>query len=142
MVAAPHGSWSLEPKWLRDPCGAATMFRTGLRSSEKIMFRNIAREWRMKYAEGGLTGGAVAVDKLFKEKFLADVNASTQHSVTVTRMVCGGCNDYKLIMSLPAEEFKKWDAKGFAPEKEFVEAVKAVPGITQVEQQTLTYETL
>ena len=54
----PWRRWPAGARRLQDPCCAATMFRTGLRSSEKIMFRNIAREWR---AHSGTVSSASAV---------------------------------------------------------------------------------
>ena len=35
-------------------------------------------------------------------------------------------------------DFGPWEEKGFAPEAEFLEKIKAIPGISVVETQTIT----
>ena len=57
---------------------------------------------------------------------------------SVQRVVCGGCHDFKVIVSLPAEKFGPWSEKGFEPESKFLEAVKKIPGVSVVETQTYT----
>merc|ERR1719362_398535 len=105
-------------------------------SEEKIAFNHVAREWRMKYSEGGLTGGAVTVDKVLKDT-LAKVKA-VEGVVSVQRVVCGACNDFKVLTKVKAANFGDWAEKDFAPEAEFLEACKKVPGVTNVETQTIT----
>ena len=56
----------------------------------------------------------------------------------VQRVVCGGCLDFKIITSLDAENFGKWEAAKFAPEETFLAKLKAIDGITAVETQTFT----
>ena len=76
-------------------------------SEEKVQFEHIAREWRMKYSENGLKGGAVEQDKLFKSKYLAQVKA-LEGFKSVDRVVCGGCNDFKLVVKLNKPGWEKW----------------------------------
>jgi len=38
----------------------------------------------------------------------------------------------------PLDDFGPWEEKGFAPESAFLEKIKAIDGITQVETQTIT----
>ena len=54
------------------------------------------------------------------------------------RVVCGGCLDFKVVTALDAESFGEWEGAGFAPEAAFLEAAKAIPGVTTVETQTYT----
>jgi hypothetical protein len=35
-------------------------------------------------------------------------------SAKVQRVVCGGCGDFKVIISQPAADHKEWGAKGYA----------------------------
>ena len=35
-------------------------------------------------------------------------------------------------------DFGPWEEKGFAPEAEFLEKLKAIDGVSQVETQTIT----
>ena len=56
--------------------------------------------------------------------------------------MCGGCADFKIIVNAPAADHDAWQAQQYAPEAEFLEKLKAVPGIKTVETQTFTMETL
>jgi len=107
----------------------------------QIEFGHIAREWRMKYEENGLKGGAVELDKLFKEKYLPDIK-KIDGLVSVQRAVCGGCNDFKLVIKLKKDKFGDWEASKFAPEEAFLEDAKKIAGITGIETQPYTFEAL
>ena len=39
---------------------------------------------------------------------------------------------------VPLDDFGPWEEKGFAPEGEFLEKLKAIDGVSQVETQTIT----
>lgn len=54
------------------------------------------------------------------------------------RIVCGGCLDFKIIVSLPIDRFKAWESTGFAPEKSVLAELAAIEGINQIETQTYT----
>jgi hypothetical protein len=56
----------------------------------------------------------------------------------VERVVCGGCLDFKVVTTLPAEKFGAWEEKGFAPETDFIAKLEGIDGITMVETQTYT----
>ena len=62
--------------------------------------------------------------------------------VSVQRVVCGGCLDFKVITKLKVgdEFFGKWESAKFEPETKFLEEVKKIDGITNVETQTFTLE--
>lgn len=60
--------------------------------------------------------------------------------VSVQRIVCGGCHDFKIIAKLNAEKFGAFEASGHGPEAGFLEKLRAVPGVTDVETQTYTIE--
>ena len=57
---------------------------------------------------------------------------------SVQRIVCGGCLDYKVVVAVGASDFGSWEAKKFAPEEQFLNAVKAINGVSTVETQTYT----
>ena len=56
----------------------------------------------------------------------------------VQRIVCGGCLDFKIITSLDAAKWGDFESGGHGPEAEFLEKLKAIDGITEVETQTYT----
>ena len=58
--------------------------------------------------------------------------------VTVNRLVCGSCLDFKLQVTVPLEDYGKWEGDGHPPESTFLERIKAIDGISMVETQTIT----
>merc|ERR1719464_267468 len=60
----------------------------------------------------------------------------------VQRIICTDCHDFKIITKLPIESFKEWEARGFAPEEKFLAGLKAIDGVSSVETQTYTLETI
>ena len=56
--------------------------------------------------------------------------------VNVQRIVCGGCHDLKLIISFKADKFGKLEEADL--ETAFLDAWKAIPGISTVETQSFT----
>mmetsp|Transcript_29486 Transcript_29486/g.43548 ORF Transcript_29486/g.43548 Transcript_29486/m.43548 type:complete len:146 (+) Transcript_29486:96-533(+) len=102
-----------------------------------MSFNRVCREWRCKY-EGdksdseSLEAIAKVVDELLPEIKKASKDA------TVNRLVCGGCLDFKLMTTVPLEDFGPWEEAGHPPEKEFLEKIKAIPGVSLVETQTIT----
>ena len=51
---------------------------------------------------------------------------------SVQRVVCGGCLDFKVVTALSADKYGAWEAADHAPEAAFLEAAKAIPGVTAV----------
>jgi hypothetical protein len=103
-----------------------------------VKFDNIAREWRCKWSEDSENASLMAVQAKL-EDVLADVS-SIEGVASVQRVVCGGCHDFKVVTKLPAKAFQEWEKSEFAPEADFLAAIKAIPGITGVETQTYTLE--
>ena len=60
----------------------------------------------------------------------------------VTRVVCGGCGDFKVIVNQPAADHGAWSEVKFAPEEEFCAKLSAIEGIQRVETQEFTMEML
>ena len=54
----------------------------------------------------------------------------------VQRVVCGGCQDYKLVISLAADKFGNLEKANL--EAEFLANVSKIPGVSTVETQTYT----
>jgi uncharacterized membrane protein len=100
-----------------------------------VSFDTIAREWRFKWSSDDEKKSLVDAQKVLVE-FTDRIKASGAKSVQ--RVVCGGCLDFKVIIALDAATFGTWSAVEFAPEAEFLAAIKSIPGITNVETQTYT----
>mmetsp|Transcript_3256 Transcript_3256/g.4015 ORF Transcript_3256/g.4015 Transcript_3256/m.4015 type:complete len:162 (+) Transcript_3256:76-561(+) len=123
-----------------------------------VEFNCIAREWRCKWSEDGnmasLKACIALVDEL-KIEILGNVHEwiGRQASGTkvqngnidtskqsVQRVVCPECHDFKIITKLPMDKFNEWSNANFEPEQKFLEGLKAIEGVSQVETQTYTLE--
>lgn len=104
--------------------------------AEGVEFDTVAREWRCKWSGDNDKKSLVEAQKALKA-VIGDVKKVDGVKKT-DRVVCGGCLDFKVITSLPAEKFGDWEKAGFAPEAAFLEKLKAIDGITEVETQTYT----
>jgi len=103
-----------------------------------VSFDHIAREWRCKWtADGGNASLMSAQAQL--EKVLPALSA-LEGVVSVQRIVCGDCQDFKVVTKLTKSAFEAWQKAGFEPEAEYLAAVKAIAGISAVETQTYTLE--
>lgn len=101
-----------------------------------VSFDTVAREWRCKWSADNDKASLAALQVLLNEvkvelKAVAGVKS-------VQRVVCGTCSDFKIIISLDAAAFGEWEKAEFAPEKAFLEKVKAVEGVSLIETQTYT----
>merc|ERR1719291_950836 len=103
-----------------------------------VTFDNIAREWRCKFSTDSDNASLMAAQAKLEE-ILPEVS-SVDGAASVQRVVCGGCHDFKVITKLPKASFEKWEKEAFAPEADFLKALKAIPGISAVETQTYTLE--
>jgi len=104
--------------------------------AEGVEFDTVAREWRCKWSPDNDKKSLVEAQKALKE-VITDIEKVDGFKKT-DRVVCGGCMDFKVITSLPAEKFGAWEEAGFAPEATFLAKLKAIDGISQIETQTYT----
>jgi hypothetical protein len=104
--------------------------------TEGVEFDTIAREWRCKWSADDDKKSLQEAQKLLNDNL--EALKSLDGVKDVQRVVCGGCLDFKVITSLPVDKFKAWEEKEFAPEADFLEKLKAIDGISQVETQTFT----
>jgi len=106
--------------------------------TSNVKFESIAREWRCKWSADNDKKALVDVQAAL-EGVLAELS-SVEGSLSTQRVVCGGCNDFKVITKLSAAAFAKWEEAKFEPEAEFLAKVKGIAGVTAVETQTYTLE--
>merc|ERR1719464_2587544 len=105
--------------------------------ADGVEFDTIAREWRCKWSQDDGKKSLIAAQKAM-ESVLLEVKA-VNGVKKVDRVVCGGCLDFKVITSLSADTFGSWEKDSFQPETTFLENLKKIDGITQVETQTYTF---
>jgi len=113
-------------------------FRRNAVITTGVEFNTIAREWRLKWSADDDKKSLAAVQQTLV--LMQNQIKGISGVKSVQRIVCGGCLDYKVIVALDAAKFGDWEAKKFAPEDEFIRAVKAISGISTVETQTYTIE--
>mmetsp|Transcript_17540 Transcript_17540/g.24539 ORF Transcript_17540/g.24539 Transcript_17540/m.24539 type:complete len:112 (-) Transcript_17540:353-688(-) len=101
--------------------------------TKNVAFDTIAREWRLKWdSKETLSKVQDVLDSVKSEL------KGTKGLKGVQRVVCGGCHDYKVSVSVSAADFGAFEEGGFGPEKKFLEAVKKIEGVSAVETQTYT----
>ena len=107
-----------------------------------VDFENVAREWRCKYAPENDKKALQEAQKLF-ETYVPKLKALNGF-VSLQRVVCGGCFDFKVITTLKAgdENFGAWEKANFSFEKEFLASLEKIEGISMVETQTYTLTTM
>jgi hypothetical protein len=103
----------------------------------KMSFDRVCREWRCKYVGDKSDSKSLEAIAGVVDEYIGQIK-SVSADITVNRLVCGACLDFKLMMTVPLSDFGPWEAKGFAPESEFLQKIAAIPGVTQVETQTIT----
>mmetsp|Transcript_28140 Transcript_28140/g.47327 ORF Transcript_28140/g.47327 Transcript_28140/m.47327 type:complete len:148 (+) Transcript_28140:52-495(+) len=112
------------------------MARNMITITDGVEFDTIAREWRLKWSGDDDKKSLASVQQTLN--LFTGALKGVDGVKSVQRVVCGGCLDYKVVVALPADKFGDWEAKEFAPEAEFLAAVKAINGVSQVETQTYT----
>ena len=101
-----------------------------------VSFDTVAREVRCKWSGDEDKASLTAVQAIL-EKHAAALK-SVAGVKSVQRVVCGGCQDFKIVTALDAASFGAWEAASFAPEAEIIKALEAVKGVSKIETQTHT----
>ena len=105
--------------------------------NDNVTFSHIAREWRCKWESKD--GDLAELQKVLDGKLAA--MKAVDGVVSVQRVVCGDCQDYKVVTKLDADKFGAWAEAKFAPEAEFLAEIEKL-GVKRIETQTYTLETL
>ena len=103
---------------------------------EGVNFTELAREWRCKWSGDNDKASLIALQQTLNTHMSA--LKAVDGCVRVQRIVCGGCQDFKIITTVASDKFATWEANGFAPEKDFLAAMSGIDGAAQVETQTYT----
>ena len=102
-----------------------------------MSFDRVCREWRCKYKGDKTTSESLEAISKIVDEYLPIIK-KVSPDITVNRLVCGACLDFKLMMTVPLDDFGPWEEKGFAPEEEFLAKIKDIDGVSLVETQTIT----
>mmetsp|Transcript_26823 Transcript_26823/g.46554 ORF Transcript_26823/g.46554 Transcript_26823/m.46554 type:complete len:164 (-) Transcript_26823:75-566(-) len=127
-----------------------------------VEFTVIAREWRCKWPNEedddmeGLKACQAVLDK-YKDELMGIVsdwnsaNLRTKDVLndklgpdkkSIQRIISNESSSFKVIVKLPAAEYTEWAKKDHAPESKFLEELRKIDGVTEVETQTYTLETV
>jgi hypothetical protein len=102
-----------------------------------MSFDRVCREWRCKYTGDKSDSKSLEAIAKVVDEYLPEIKKISD-GVTVNRLVCGACLDFKLMTTVPLEAYGPWSEKGHPPEAEFLEKIKAIDGVSLVETQTIT----
>jgi hypothetical protein len=102
-----------------------------------MSFDRVCREWRCKYTGDKSDSESLEAISKVVDEYLPQIKAVSKDA-TVNRLVCGACLDFKLMTTVPLDDFGPWEEREFAPEAEFLEKIKAIDGVSLVETQTIT----
>merc|ERR1719469_1219796 len=102
-----------------------------------MSFDHVCREWRCKYTGNKSDSESLEAIAKVVDEYLPQIKAVAP-GVKVNRLVCGSCLDFKLMTTVPLGDYGGWEEKDHAPEKEFIEKITAIEGVSQVETQTIT----
>lgn len=108
-----------------------------IKANGAMSFDRVCREWRCKYEGDKATSESLEAIAKVVDEYLPEIK-KVSDGITVNRLVCGGCLDFKLMMTVPLDDFGPWEEKGFAPESDFLAKIKAIDGVSLVETQTIT----
>ena len=129
-------------------CGRAVRADIKLLTTERIgcniTFDKVAREWRCKYAADASGGPADSASLKAAEELLQSYLPTLKAlpNAEVTRVMCGGCHDFKIVVNQPCADHDAWKASDYAPEQEFISKLSAIEGISAVETQESTCQPL
>merc|ERR1711862_582941 len=56
--------------------------------------------------------------------------------LSVQRVVCGSCQDFKIICKMGMDAYDDWASVNFAPEEEVIGALMSVEGVSKIEAQS------
>jgi hypothetical protein len=103
---------------------------------EGVEFDTVAREWRCKWSTDDEKKSLANLQKVLNES--EDELKTIDGLKSVQRIVCGGCLDFKVVVTLEGEKFGDWEESGFPPEESFLDKIQKIDGVSVVETQTYT----
>lgn len=75
-----------------------------------MSFNRVCREWRCKYEGDKATSESLEAISKVVDEYLPELKKLSD-GVKVNRLVCGGCLDFKLMTTVPLEDFGPWEER-------------------------------
>mmetsp|Transcript_27337 Transcript_27337/g.61463 ORF Transcript_27337/g.61463 Transcript_27337/m.61463 type:complete len:109 (+) Transcript_27337:3-329(+) len=94
-----------------------------------------SREWRVKWSAEDNKKSLTEAQKVLDNIVVPELK-KVHGLCSVTRTVCGECQDFKILCKLPLDAFEDWAASSFEPEAQVMEAFMNIPGCSKAEAQT------
>merc|ERR1711953_450178 len=100
-----------------------------------VKFNTVAKEWRCKWSEDDDKQSLQGLQGILEANL--DAIKAVPGVVDVRRIVCGECKDFKIVVAIKLSSMEAWKVleSPWAPEKAVMDAMGAVKGVTNVEQQ-------
>lgn len=73
-----------------------------------MSFNRVCREIRCKYTGDKGTSESLEAIAGVVDELLPEIKKASK-DITVNRLVCGSCLDFKLMMTVPLEDFGPWE---------------------------------
>lgn len=73
-----------------------------------MSFNRVCREWRCKYEGDKSTSESLEAIAKVVDELLPEIKKASKDA-TVNRLVCGSCLDFKLMTTVPLEDYGKWE---------------------------------
>jgi hypothetical protein len=75
-----------------------------------MSFNRVCREWRCKYEGDKATSKSLEEIAKAVDELLPEIKKASK-DITVNRLVCGSCLDFKLMMTVPLDDFGPWEER-------------------------------
>ena len=120
----------------KSPANSALALRSVPLANGAMSFDRVCREWRCKYT--GDKSDSKSLEALAGVLEEAMPELKKLDGVTVNRLVCGSCLDFKVMTTVPLDAYGPWEEAGHPPEADVIAKMKAIDGVSLVETQTIT----
>jgi hypothetical protein len=102
-----------------------------------VEFDTLGREFRCKWSKDNGNASLKALDAVFS-KHLPTLKA-IEGVKSVKRVVCGECQDFKIIVEISAAGHDPWSKTSYSPETDILSDFAAIEGASGEETQTYTF---
>jgi hypothetical protein len=95
---------------LATPRSTSTALNDVPLANGSMSFNRVCREWRCKYDGDKSTSESLEAIAKVVEEYLPEIKKISD-GVTVNRLICGGCLDFKLQTTVPLDDFGPWEER-------------------------------
>eukprot|EP00930_Biecheleria_cincta_P002637 TRINITY_DN103640_c0_g1_i1.p1 TRINITY_DN103640_c0_g1~~TRINITY_DN103640_c0_g1_i1.p1 ORF type:complete len:313 (-),score=75.97 TRINITY_DN103640_c0_g1_i1:111-1049(-) len=102
-----------------------------------VNYQHFAREWRCEWSTDADNESLMAIQAALNS-LLEEL--SNVHGLESVQRIVSADGNFRVVTKLLEKDFKAWEEAEFAPEGTFLEALRAIPGVSNVQRQTYTLE--